>query len=205
MRRFINSIAFLLVLYIASICAAFSINKSHDVKTVAQTDLSRRDVFKKVSSATLASVGIFNVLKEPVNASGGATAGGAYLLSAKQRYNQRVTDGVKAFLALSSSLESGSLVETKAFFESEEQGGWKDTSAAGYLLSNAFRRSSTTPPDSLPSVKKWKAFAAELETLQKALKKKDLKNIKNSYEKAEVLLDAYLDAVELPPVIEMRM
>ncbi len=159
-----------------------------------------------MSTFTLASIGITAVVpNQPANASGGATAGGAYLLSAKQRYNQRVTDGMKAFLALSTSLENGNLEESKAFFTIDEQGGWKDASSAGYLLSNAFRRSSTTPPDSLPSVKKWKAFAAELDTLQKALKKKDLKGVKGSYAKAEVLLDAYLDAVELPSVADMRM
>merc|ERR1711957_248245 len=118
--------------------------------------------------------------------------GGAYLLSAKQRYNNRVTAGVKAFLALSSSLDSGTADGVKAFFATEDVGGWKDVSAAGYLLSNAFRRSSTTPPDNLPSVKKWKAFAKEVENLQKSTKKKDVKIIKTAYTKAEDLLDAYL-------------
>lgn len=195
----------LALLSISSFCDAFSLNNSPTPNLPQQKDVSRRTLLKNLSSATVATIGIFNLPTQSANASGGATAGGAYLLSAKQRYNQRVTDGVKAFLGLSASLESDSLAETKAFFENEEQGGWKDASAAGYLLSNAFRRSSTTPPDSLPSVKKWKAFAAELDVLQKALKKKDLKGVKNSYAKAEVLLDAYLDAVELPPVIDMRM
>jgi hypothetical protein len=171
---------------------------------ITTKEVSRRSLLVGLSSATIATIGIFNVQTPVANASGGATAGGVYLLSAKQRYNQRVTEGIKTFLALSSSLESGSLVETKDFFASEEQGGWKDSSAAGYLLSNAFRTSSTKPPDSLPSVKKWKAFAGELDNLQKALKKKDLKGVNKSYDAAEILLDAYLDAVELPPVIEMR-
>ncbi len=200
MRRFSVS-SLLLLLSTSNFCDAFSVNNSPDVKK----DVSRRTLFKSLSSITVSTIGILNIQNKPALASGGATAGGAYLLSAKQRYNQRVTDGVKSFLALSSSLDNGSLEETKAFFSSEEQGNWKDASAAGYLLSNAFRRSSTTPPDSLPSVKKWKAFSAELDVLQKALKKKDLKGVKGSYEKAEVLLDAYLDAVELPPVIDMRM
>jgi len=193
------------MLNISNFCDAFSVNNNNSPDVKPNHDVSRRTLFKSLSSITVTSIGILNVQNKPASASGGATAGGAYLLSAKQRYNQRVTDGVKAFLALSTSLESGSLEETKAFFSTEEQGGWKDSSAAGYLLSNAFRRSSTTPPDSLPSVKKWKAFSAELDVLQKSLKKKDLKGVKGSYEKAEVLLDAYLDAVELPPVIEMRM
>lgn len=198
------SFSSLLLLSATTFCDAFSVN-SPDTKVSSQSDISRRQVFKNLLGVTVTSAGIINLQKQPANASGGATAGGAYLLSAKQRYNQRVTAGVKGFLALSTSLESGSLEETKAFFTIKEQGGWDDASSAGYLLSNAFRRSSTTPPDSLPSVKKWKAFAAELDVLQKALKKKDLKGVNNSYAKAEVLLDAYLEAVELPAVIDMRM
>ena len=41
----------------------------------------------------------------------------------------------------------------KDYFSNEADGGWKDLTAAGYLLSNAFRRSSSTAPDSLPAVK----------------------------------------------------
>jgi len=115
-----------------------------------------------------------------------------------------VQAGVKSFAELESSLESGSLDATKAYFTTDDAGGWKDSSAAGYLLANAFRRSSTTPPDSLPTVKKWKAFAAEMDVLQKALKKKDAKNVKVSYEKGSGLLDLYLESVELPPVLELK-
>ena len=43
-----------------------------------------------------------------------------------------------------------------------------------------------------------------MDSLQKTLKKKDVKAIKSAYAKAEDLLDPYLEAVELPPVIEMR-
>lgn len=163
---------------------------------------SRRGSLRAMSYASLGLGGI--LLPQNAFASGGATAGGAYLLSAKQRYNQRVTAGIKSFLLLSSSLEAGNLDEAKAFFVSEEEGGWKDGSSAGYLLSNAFRRNSTTPPDSLPSVKKWKAFASEVEAVQKAIKKKSASSALASYRKAEAALDDYLDAVELPPVIEMR-
>jgi len=180
--------------------------KNHNNNEFDMTN--RRTLFQNLSRksvATMTSFGLINILTtQPVKASGGATAGGAYLLSAKQRYNQRVIDGVQTFLALSTSLENGTLDETKTFFMNEGQGGYKDFTAAGYLLSNAFRRNSSTPPDSLPSVKKFKAFAAELETMQKVLKKKDLKGVQSSYDKAQVLLDAYLDAVELPSTLEMR-
>jgi len=89
---------------------------------------------------------------EPAGASGGATAGGAYLLSAKQRYNARVQAGVKGFLGIGSALENGSIDDIRSFFSKEEEGSWKDLSTAGYLLANAFRRNSTAAPDSLPSV-----------------------------------------------------
>lgn len=70
-------------------------------------------------------------------------------LSAKQRYNQRVISGLKAFLAL----DARDLGQVEAFFASQDEGGWDDLSAAGYLLANAFRTSSTKAPDNLPSVK----------------------------------------------------
>ena len=75
------------------------------------------------------------------SASGGATAGGAYLLSAKQRYNKRVTSGVSRFLALTPDTDS-----LRPFFEEEDEGSWADLSAAAYLLANAFRTSSTKAP-----------------------------------------------------------
>lgn len=86
-------------------------------------------------------------------ASGGATAGGAYLLSAKQRYNDRVKATLKGFVGLQKSVESGSMDDVKAYFVSEEAGAWADGSSAGYLLANAFRRNSSAAPDTLPSVK----------------------------------------------------
>jgi hypothetical protein len=86
-------------------------------------------------------------------ASGGATAGGVYLLSAKQRYNARVADGVKRFLSLESPLTNGDLASIRSFFTDEEKGSWKDMSTAAYLLANAFRRNSSAAPDTLPAVK----------------------------------------------------
>lgn len=88
---------------------------------------------------------------------------------------------------------------------SEEVGSWKDFSAAGYLLANAFRRNSTTPPDSLPSVKKWKAFAGDVESMTKSLKKKDTKGALVAYESALDKLDEYLvNGVELSPYAELK-
>lgn len=167
-------------------------------------ETSRREIIGKVAGIAfgLSSVGSF--VAPSAQASGGATAGGAYLLSAKQRYNNRVTAGVKAFLALSGPLEGGSIAEAKAFLASDDEGGWGDLKAAGYLLSNAFRTSSTKPPDSLPSVQAWKAFQSEVDKMQKAVDKKSKSGVAAAYQKAEAALDNYLEKVELPPVIEMR-
>jgi hypothetical protein len=114
---------------------------------------SRRSFFSDVALTSIALTTAFSTRVGPARASGGATAGGVYLLSAKQRYNSRVTKAVKELLAAASALEKGSSTEAKAFFSGDEAGTWKDLTAAGYLLSNAFRRSSGTPPDKLPAVK----------------------------------------------------
>lgn len=143
------------------------------------------------------------VPNQAAHASGGATAGGVYLQSAKQRYNERVSAGAKSFVALGPQLDNGDLNGVKAFFSEETVGTWKDFSAAGYLLANAFRRSSSTAPDSLPSVKKWKAYTASVQEMTKALKKKDVKGVQQSYNTALSALDEYLEKVELPPYKEM--
>ena len=86
--------------------------------------------------------------------SSGATAGGAYLLSAKQRYNERVKSGVKAFVNLNPALSNGDIDLLRQYFQNDvDVGYWKDFSTAGYLLANAFRTNSSAPPDNLPSVK----------------------------------------------------
>ncbi|GKY97643.1 hypothetical protein MPSEU_000722700 [Mayamaea pseudoterrestris] len=131
-------------------------------------------------------------------ASGGATAGGVYLLSAKQRYNDRVKAGIKGFLALGPDIDTGNLNNIRPYFAQEETGSWKDLSTAGYLLANAFRRNSTASPDSLPSVKKWKAFAAQVEALVKALKGKNSAAAQAAYQAGVAALDDYLTLVELP-------
>lgn len=92
-----------------------------------------------------------------------STAGGAYLLSAKQRYNDRVTKGIKGYLALEASLKGGSVAEAQAYFAGDDVGTWGDISTAGYLLANAFRRNSTQSPDSLPSVKVGNRLSVDLE------------------------------------------
>jgi hypothetical protein len=113
---------------------------------------SRRSFVENLALSSIAVAGV-SFLPEKASASGGATAGGVYLLSAKQRYNGRVTKGVSGFLGLGESLESGNIEVAKNFFKSEEDGNWKDFAAAAYLLANAFRRNSAQAPDTLPSVK----------------------------------------------------
>lgn len=87
---------------------------------------------------------------------------------AKQRYNTRVTSGVVAFVAIGTQLEKGDIDSVRNFFSNEDVGSWKDFTASGYLLANAFRRSSNTPPDSLPSVK-----VRKNENLQTLIRKND--------------------------------
>ena len=123
-------------------------------------ETSRRSFFAQVGAASLA-VTSSSLITSPAYASGGATAGGAYLLSAKQRYNERVKAGIQGFLKLESSLKDGSVTEAQAYFASEEVGGWGDISTAGYLLANAFRRNSSASPDSLPAVKVCKDYEVD--------------------------------------------
>jgi len=139
---------------------------------------SRRSFAEDVLGVS-SSISLAFLSSTPCYASGGATAGGAYLLSAKQRYNERksaalvsfidsvasqctnicyyflsfvvanrnnahlpgVTAGCKTFLNL-----DGDVDKLNVFFDTADVGGWEDFSAAGYLLSNAFRTSSTKPP-----------------------------------------------------------
>ena len=72
------------------------------------------------------------------------------------------------------------------------------------LLANAFRTSSTKAPDSLPAVKKWKAFAKDIELLKRALAKKDGEKVLSAYKSAEDKLEAYLEEVELPSSMELK-
>ena len=115
--------------------------------------LSRRSLMEHMSVGSLTIIGTLTLPHDNAWASGGATAGGAYLLSAKQRYNDRVKLGVRKFASLAEPLESENIDALRLFFTSEAAGSWKDFSSAGYLLANAFRRTSSAAPDSLPSVK----------------------------------------------------
>jgi hypothetical protein len=72
------------------------------------------------------------------------------------------------------------------------------------LLSNAFRTSSTKAPDALPSVKKWKAFAREIDVLKLASSKKNAEKVLSAYASASEKLDDYLAAVELPSGMELK-
>jgi len=118
-------------------------------------------------------------------ASGGATAGGAYLLSAKQRYNERCISGVKEYAKLSS------IDELKVWYKLDDVGGWGNFKASGYLLSNAFRRSSSTPPEKLPAVKKWRVFEGAVEGMGKKGKKG------GTLEEGLAALDEWIREVEL--------
>ena len=170
----------------------------HDLGSVEPNPLSRREFMDCIMKGSCALLLLGQ--SEPAEASGGATAGGAYLLSAKQRYNKRVTSGLKAFLAL--DVNDINAVDT--FFTTSDEGGWGDLSAAAYLLANAFRTNSSKAPDSLPSVKSWKAFSKEVDLLKRGLAKKDKSKMASSYQNAEGKLDEYLSNVELPTVMELK-
>jgi hypothetical protein len=123
---------------------------------------SRRSTVERLARSTCATAGAalaFFASGSPLPpaawASGGATAGGAYLLSAKQRYNERVKAGAAGFLRLEKSLKENDVEALRSYFSGADDapsGTWKDLTAAGYLLANAFRRNSAAAPDTLPSV-----------------------------------------------------
>ena len=112
----------------------------------------RRSFLSKLALFPLVALPSLAMAPTPTQASGGATAGGAYLLSAKKRYYERVKGSVAGLLNAIDELKKGDSKVVKAYFSGEDNGSWKDLTAAGYLLSNAFRRSSSTAPDKLPAV-----------------------------------------------------
>ena len=67
--------------------------KNAAILTSKKLDASRRLMFGSFLLPFAAPIAA--VVPFAANASGGATAGGAYLLSAKQRYNERVVAGEK--------------------------------------------------------------------------------------------------------------
>eukprot|EP00518_Triparma_eleuthera_P001523 CAMPEP_0182455938 /NCGR_PEP_ID=MMETSP1319-20130603/1944_1 /TAXON_ID=172717 /ORGANISM="Bolidomonas pacifica, Strain RCC208" /LENGTH=239 /DNA_ID=CAMNT_0024654105 /DNA_START=71 /DNA_END=788 /DNA_ORIENTATION=+ len=77
---------------------------------------------------------------------------------------------------------------------------WNDMKTSMYLLGNAFRFNQQKAPENLPTVKAAKAFAKDIEEMEKALKKKNVKGVQAAYLKSLDVLDGYLDLVELPPV-----
>jgi hypothetical protein len=132
---------------------AFTVHANTEILELSSPPKSRRDIIQSLFQSVVGVSCSIPFFHQAAYASGGATAGGAYLISAKQRYNARVRDGIKQFVLLSNDLEKSDLQSTQYFFSSDAVGSWKDTSVAGYLLANAFRTSSAKPPDSLPSVK----------------------------------------------------
>lgn len=122
-----------------------------------------------------------------VDASGGATAGGAYLLRAKERYNARVLAGAKAYKG---AADIGALF-------AEKDGALDDLEAAGFLLANAFRINSTQNPDKIVQVQKFKAFKKDADACAAFLKKKKKADAKAAYDASLVTLDVYLKGVGL--------
>ena len=86
---------------------------------------SRRDFVEVLTQSAVAGA-LASVGAAPAEASGGATAGGAYLLSAKQRYNERVKEGVKGYLGIQAAIEAGNIDAIRVYFTGEDTGSWKD-------------------------------------------------------------------------------
>jgi len=164
---------------------------------------TRRSSLGKLALFSFAALQSMTAMPTITRASGGATAGGAYLLSAKKRYYERVKTSVSGLLQAADGLKHEDSNVAKEYFSSESDGSWKDLTAAGYLLSNAFRRSSSTAPDSLPAVKKYKAFAKEVDNFQKVLKKKGAAAASNEFASVEVALDEWLSEIDLPAAREL--
>jgi hypothetical protein len=149
-------LVFILLIEFTNAFSFSKINKVDPAKISDAISQSRRDAFETlfvVLTGVTTTTGVMTSITPAASASGGATAGGAYLLSAKQRYNQRVRSALQAFVNLRSSVEEGRWVDIEAYFVTTDVGGWNDVSTAGYLLANAFRRNSSAAPDTLPSVK----------------------------------------------------
>ena len=137
------------------------------------------------------------VWPEVAVASGGATAGGAYLLRAKTRYSERVKRGAASFLSLRPAVEGGLLLRDP-FVAGGKDSPFEDFASAAYLLANAFRSNSTTAPDSLVTVKKFKAFMKQWEVLLAASKKKGNTDAAlAAYDSSVDALKAFLTSVEL--------
>jgi hypothetical protein len=91
-------ILLLIVVLHLVLCSSFQIAPSlNDVGSTTRRVFTE-EILKTASCATTSLAYLFS--SSPAYASGGATAGGAYLLSAKQRYNKRVLAGIKSFLNL---------------------------------------------------------------------------------------------------------
>ena len=153
-------------------------------RAMAQKQPVSRKTFGATSIA--AAVTAFARVAE-VDASGGATAGGAYLLRAKERYNARVTEGAKAYKKST---------DIAALF-AEKDGALDDLEAAGFLLANAFRINSTQNPDKILQVQKFKAFKKDADACAALLKKKKKTDAAAAYDASLVSLDAYLSSVGL--------
>ena len=149
----------------------------------------RREVLASVAAVALGAV-------EKVDASGGATAGGAYLIRAKERYNARVVAGSKVwFTDLKAAVDDKDATKIAAIFAKD--GAYDDLAAAGFLLANAFRINSTTPPDNIIQVKKFKKFKAAADTIPANAKKRKINT--DDYTTATNLLTDFLNSVDLAP------
>jgi len=161
----------------------------------------------------------------PAMASGGATAGKYTTIPiAKRRYFGRVKQGVQEFNDLGAAIKKGQLSDAAVteFFASnikttsERQkkqcigdasctvsekfsSRYEDMKLAMYLLGNAFRMDSGKPPEKVKQVKEAKVFFQQVDKLQLASAKGNVKEAKARYADAVDALEIFLNDVELPP------
>jgi len=175
--------------------------------------------------AGLASLALLAAAPQSAQASGGATAGKYTTIPiAKRRYFGRVKQGVQEFKEVGASIKSGDLKSAAVteFFASnikttsERQkkqcmmsegctvqekfsSRYEDMKLSMYLLGNAFRMDSGKPPEKVKQVKEAKVFFQQVDKLQLASSKGNVKEAKARYADAIDALEIFLNDVELPP------
>ncbi|KAL7479369.1 hypothetical protein ACHAW6_005101 [Cyclotella cf. meneghiniana] len=137
----------------------------------------------------------------------------------KKSYQRRVVADVRDFKRLGEAVQKG---ETEGdawvdFFieyqrrEPDSAGrtyaalvdlvGNKELSGCGILLAASFAKPGK-PSEGLPSVKKYSAMAKMFDPIKAAGQKGDVSKAKDAYKKASDAVEAYLEAIELPPLTD---
>ena len=144
-----------------------------------------------------------------VSASGGATAGKTTSIPrAKVRYYGRISQVLFAYGAVEAAIKSGEAAQIKtakkAFFSEADDSPSSELKSAGYLLAVAFKIDSKIPPDKIPAVKDYKSMMSGVESLKKAMGSGKADEAAKALTASRATVNAYLEAVELPPLGDPR-